>query len=91
MAERKTDAQRLEELEKKLAQLKERKKAIEARTVKKERAARTRRLIQIGELSEKYFNCAGIEPSEYETMLQRLIENPQALRFLSPPKPVREI
>lgn len=73
MAERKTDAEKLQELEKKMAQLQAQKKAIEARTKDKERKARTRRLIEIGALSEKYFNCANIEPSEFENLLKRLV------------------
>ena len=48
MAERKTNEQKLEELEKKMEQLKAQRKAIIAREKAAERKARTKRLIEIG-------------------------------------------
>lgn len=48
MAERKTNEQKLEELEKKMEQLKTQRKAIIAREKAAERKARTKRLIEIG-------------------------------------------
>ena len=48
MAERKTNEQKLEELEKKMEQLKVQRKAIIAREKAAERKARTKRLIEIG-------------------------------------------
>lgn len=48
MAERKTPEQKLQELEKKMEQLKAQKRAIQARQNKAERTARTHRLIEIG-------------------------------------------
>lgn len=77
MAERKTDAQRLEELDKKLSQLQEQKKAIQARSRSKEEKARTRRLIQNGALAEKFLRCENVEPADFEIFLKRLAENPQ--------------
>lgn len=73
MAERKTDEQRLHELQTRMEQLKAQKKMLEARTKKKERTSRTHRLIQLGALSEKYFNRYDIEPSQYEELLQGLV------------------
>ena len=85
MAERKTDAQRLEEIETKLAQLAEQKKTLQARTNKKERAVRTHRLIQIGALSEKYFGCHSIEPVDYEVMLKQLVDIPDVKSLIKHP------
>lgn len=73
MAERKTSEQKLQELEKKMEQLKAQKQAIIAKENKQKRAERTRRLIQIGALSEKYFNCADIQPEDYEKLLQSIV------------------
>lgn len=74
MAERKTAEQKLAELDKKMEQLQARKKEISAKVSKEKRAERTRRLIEIGALSEKYFNCSNIEPKQFEMILQKLVQ-----------------
>jgi len=61
---RKTDAERLLELEKKMEQLKARKQQVESRMKEKERKERTRRLIQIGAIFEKYFDIVGEDQAE---------------------------
>lgn len=88
MAERKTKTpnEKLQELEKKIEQMQAQKKAIIAKEKKAERAARTRRLIQIGALSEKYFNCADIEPEAYEKLIIQIVELPQVKAILSKPE-----
>ncbi len=48
MAERKTNEQKLAELDKKLAQLQQQKKALLQREKQAERKARTKRLIEVG-------------------------------------------
>lgn len=53
---RKSDAERLEELEIKMNQIKEKKEQIANRLKEKERKKRTRRLIQMGAIFEKYFS-----------------------------------
>lgn len=73
MSDRKSNEQRLLELEKKLEQLKAQKKALQARQRTAEQKARTRRLIQNGALSEQYFNCKDIEPEEFEKLLQKIV------------------
>lgn len=72
MAERKTNEQKLAELEKKLEQLKAQKKAIQAKQSKIERAQRTRRLIQNGALAEKYLNAENMSPEDFEKLLSSL-------------------
>ena len=42
-------------------------------TTKEERAARTRRLIQIGALAEKYFSLQGAEPEEAERVFKAFV------------------
>ena len=61
---RKTDAERLLELEKKMEQLKARKQQVESRMKEKERKERTRRLIQVGAIFEKYFNIEDVDQAE---------------------------
>lgn len=72
MAERKTNEQKLAELEKKMEQLKAQKKAIQAKQSKIERAQRTRRLIQNGALAEKYLNAENMSPEDFEKLLSSL-------------------
>lgn len=60
---KKTDEERLKELEEKIEQARAKKQLIERRVRDKERRERTRRLIQVGAIFEKYF---GIEGGEEE-------------------------
>jgi hypothetical protein len=64
---------RLERLEQQKAQIENKIKAVQARENEKVRRARTRRLIQLGALSEKYFNCPGIEPPAFEQLLKKVV------------------
>ena len=66
------DAKRLEKISQKLEQIKAQKNDIIARDKARQRKERTRRLIQLGALAEKYFDCKDIEPSEIERLLKRL-------------------
>lgn len=61
---RKTDEERLQDLELKIQQLKARKQQTEARVKEKERKERTRRLIQIGAIFEKYFEIENTNEAE---------------------------
>ncbi len=61
---RKTDAERLEDYEKKIEQLKNKKQRLANQLKEKERKERTRRLIQVGAIFEKYFNIEGEEEAE---------------------------
>lgn len=88
MAERakKTPEQKLKELEQKIEQMQKQKKAIIDKEKKEKRAARTRRLIQIGALSEKYLDCADIEPDTYEKMIAEIVKIPQVKAILNKPE-----
>ncbi len=66
---RKTEEEMLQELEKKIEQMKEKKKQVKARLNEKERKKRTRRLIQIGALFEKHFDAKDIEIENAEKIL----------------------
>jgi len=83
MAERKTDEQKLQELQKRMEQLKEQEKAIKARANKKARSERTRRLIENGALAEKYLQAENIAPADFEKLLSRLVRTEQAKNILS--------
>lgn len=61
---RKTDVERLQELEKKMEHIKVRKQQVESRMKEKERKDRTRRLIQVGAIFEKYFDLVGEDQAE---------------------------
>lgn len=89
MTTRKSNEERLEELDLKMKQLMAQKQALVKREKEQEkkklnaewreynstpeRSIRTRRLIQNGALSEKYFNCSNISPTEYEELLKKLV------------------
>jgi hypothetical protein len=65
---------RLEKLEQKKAQLEHQIKAIQARENEKVRKARTRRLIQIGAIAEKYLQCPqDMEPAEFEQVMKQVV------------------
>ncbi|WP_188006864.1 Putative conjugal protein TraD like (plasmid) [Sporosarcina sp. ANT_H38] len=64
MTTRKTDEDRLQELEKQIEQMKARKQQVENKIKQKERKERTRRLIQVGAIFEKYFEIEGEEQAE---------------------------
>ena len=64
MMARKTDVERLRELEEKMEQIKARKQQVESRLKEKERKERTRRLIQVGAIFEKYFDIVGEDQAE---------------------------
>ncbi len=61
---RKTDEERLRELEEKMEQIKARKQQVASRIQQKERKERTRRLIQVGAIFEKYFDIVGEDQAE---------------------------
>lgn len=61
---RKTDDERLLELEEKIAQIKAQKQQLASRIQTKERKERTRRLIQVGAIFEKYFDIVGEDQAE---------------------------
>ncbi len=73
---RKTDEERLKELEKKIEQIKVKKQQVESRMKEKERKERTRRLIQVGAIFEKYFEIADIDQAEKIAFsLKKHVEN----------------
>lgn len=63
--------ERIEKIEKKIEQLKAQKQAIVQREKEKERKARTRRLIQIGALAEKYLDIH--TPEDMENWLKEFV------------------
>ena len=66
------EQQRLEKIRGKIAEMKAQEQAIVARDKKRQRKERTRRLIQNGALAEKYLNCEGVPPQEFEKILQKI-------------------
>lgn len=63
--------EQIENIDLKIQQMKAKKQQLEARLKEKERKARTRRLIQVGAIFEKYFDFVGEEEAEqYALYLQ---------------------
>lgn len=78
MGIRKTESEKIKELEEKIAQMKAQKQKLENRQKEKERKARTKRLIQIGALAEKYIAKGQVwTPEVWEIRLQHLLEEHQ--------------
>lgn len=78
MGIRKTESEKIKELEEKIAQMKAQKQKLENRQKEKERKARTKRLIQIGALAEKHIAKGQIwTPEVWEIRLQHLLEDHQ--------------
>jgi len=61
---KRTDEEILQELEKKIEKMKAKKQQVEARKREKERKERTRRLIQVGAIFEKYFEIQNEEEAD---------------------------
>ncbi|NOU56225.1 hypothetical protein HN020_16030 [Brevibacillus borstelensis] len=62
---RKSELERLQEIEQKIVQLRAQKQQLEARVKQKERKERTRRLIQIGATFEKWWDIRTHEEAEW--------------------------
>lgn len=60
----------LQSIREKMSKAKAQEHSFLARIKEKERKERTRRLIQNGALAEKYLNCEGIAPTEFEKVLK---------------------
>ena len=73
MGTRKTDSEKLQELENKIKQLDAQKKQLEARAKDRERKERTRRLIQIGAIIESL----GIDSPEIAETFKRYMQDNQ--------------
>jgi hypothetical protein len=69
----KQNLDRLKMIDEKMEQLKAQKAELLSREKKKERAARTRRLIQNGALAEQYLNVQEMDPPDFELFLKTLI------------------
>ncbi|MEB6551122.1 hypothetical protein MXL46_18925 [Heyndrickxia sporothermodurans] len=69
---RKSDEERLRELEEKMEQIKARKQQVESRLKEKERKARTKRLIEVGAIFEKHFEIEGQEEAEKLAIAMKL-------------------
>jgi hypothetical protein len=73
---------RLKKIDEQMKQLKAQKQAIVSREKQKERKDRTRRLIQNGALAEKFLQSDGIEPLEFEKLLERVVNHPGFIDIL---------
>lgn len=83
MTERKSEQERIKQIDQQLAELKAKRRALAVMAKKKERTARTRRLIQIGALSEKYLDCYNISVENYEILISRIVNLPAVKELLN--------
>ncbi|MCL2500472.1 MAG: conjugal transfer protein TraD [Defluviitaleaceae bacterium] len=63
------EEQKLQRLREKMAHIKAQEKTILTREKERTRKERTRRLIQLGAIVEKYLDCKDIEPKDFEKLL----------------------
>lgn len=61
---KKTDQERLQEIEEQMEKIKSRKQQLQNRLKEKNRKERTKRLIEVGAIFEKYFEIEGQEEAE---------------------------
>ncbi|MED4402243.1 hypothetical protein ABET41_12560 [Metabacillus fastidiosus] len=61
---KKTEEERLRELDEQIEKIKARKQQLESQMREKERKARTKRLIEVGAIFEKYFDIVGEDQAE---------------------------
>lgn len=84
---RKSPEERLQELDKKLEQIKAKKQLLQTQLQQKERKERTRRLIQVGAIFEKHFpnleNFTLEQVSELAAELYKLVQKEKAVRAAS--------
>jgi hypothetical protein len=78
-----TPDEAIKRLDEKIEQLKHRKQAIANKEKERERKARTRRLIQIGALAEKYLFCEGIEPEDFERFIKEFTSFERNIKYLN--------
>ena len=73
---RKTDSERLQELDEQMAKIKAKKEQVENRLKEKERKERTKRLIEIGAIFESHFEIKSKEEAEKIVWgLKKLVTN----------------
>lgn len=80
-----TRDERIKQLEEAEKAIREKKKRLLAQENTKKRKARSRRLIQLGALAEKYFNCPDIEPAAFEEFLKKLVRRISEQQQRQPP------
>ena len=68
------EEKQLQRICEKLEYMKSKQKEILSRDKKRKKQERTRRLIQIGALAEKYLDCKDMPPLEFEKFLLALAE-----------------
>ncbi|MDR1753309.1 MAG: DUF3847 domain-containing protein [Eubacterium sp.] len=67
------EQKRLQMIREKMAKIKAEEKEILAKDKTRQRKERTRRLIQNGALAEKYLQCEGLDPKEFEKRLREVV------------------
>jgi phage shock protein A len=72
MAKGTSASEKLKSIDEKISQLKAQKQAVRAREKNRERAERTRRLIQNGALAEQYLQCKDMATAQFELFLNAL-------------------
>jgi hypothetical protein len=76
------EEKRLQKTREKIAEMKARERAIISVDRKRQRKAKTRRLIQIGALTEKLLHCEALELSEVQKILRQIFDLPDISEFV---------
>jgi hypothetical protein len=80
----------LQNINKQIFQLHRQKKNIENREKESARKARTRRLIQIGALAEKYLNSNALSVDEIESLLAKIVRTGE-IQSILPEQNIRDV
>lgn len=80
---RKTNEEQLIEVTAKLEQLQNKKASLEKKIKERQRKDRTKRLIEKGALSEKYFNCEDMSTEDFEILVKKIANFEQVRSFLA--------
>ena len=77
-----SEEKRLQKIREKISQMKAQEKTITARENQRRRKAKTRRLVQLGTLAEKYFNCEDTDPLKFENLLKQIVQTQEVKLIL---------
>lgn len=80
---RKTDQERIDELNEKIKKLQAQQKALAAKESARLRKERTHRLIANGALAEKYLNCENMPAEAFEEKLKYIVSLGEVKNFIA--------
>ena len=76
------EEKKLQKIRESITHLKHQEQAILAREKNRQQKQKARRLIKNGALAEKYLNCEGMNPTDFEKLLKQLSPLEEVQNFL---------